>query len=263
MSRRRGKGEEPAGNLAAVYEGPEVLTALLAKAGSPVGADEVAATFQRAQAAGEARAEVIPTLFVEEPRFDSPETARRLYSNLFGLWARLAGGRGAHDDAPEAVPEPLTPPPLPERGSVAGDALPVELVETVWRHLSAIALSELQRRRDRFMNVQPDLVAWLEATPLPEAGAIAAADLAFEAWAMFDQAFGDRLRTVEYRDLRTLEKEPPPVESLQPAFAGYTAEQLDVLADEDASFDDGARAQVERAIASIVAALTGAVLEPS
>ena len=50
---------------------------------------------------------------------------------------------------------------------------------------------------------------------------------------MFDQAFGERLGAVEYRELRALEKEPPPLEASQPALAAYVAEQLDMLADED------------------------------
>jgi hypothetical protein len=262
-SRRRGKGEEAAPGITPVYEGPEVLTSLLARAGSPNGAEDVVAIFTRAQGAGEPRSAVIPTLFPDEPRFDTPDDARRLYSNLFGLWARLAAGLGAHDDAPEAVPEPSGPPPLPERGALPGNTLSADLVEAVWKNLAAAPPREVQRRRDRFVNAQPDLAAWLEATPLPDSGALAANDLAFEAWTMFDQAFGERLRTVEYRELRVLEREPPPLEAMQPALAGYAAEQLDVLADEDKTFGPAERGQLEKALATIGAALTEAVLEPS
>lgn len=263
MSRRRGKGEDAAPGIAPVYEGPEVLGALLRRAGSPSGIDDVVQLFHRAQAAGEPRSAVIPTLFPDEPRFAGPDEARRLYANLFGLWARLAAGLGAHDDAPEVVPEPAGPPPLPERGALSGRDLPAALVEAVWKNLAAASPREQQRRRDRFMNVQPDLVAWLDAAPLPEAGAVAAQDLAFEAWAMFDQAFGERLRAVEFRELAALEKEPPPAETTQPALAAYAAEQLDVLADDDPTFGPAERAQVERAVATIAAALTAAVREPS
>ncbi len=262
MSRRRGKGEVAPGGFEPVYEGPEVLTALLARAGSPHGAEEVAAVFQRALRAGEPRSAVVPTLFPEEPRFESPDAARRLYQNLFGLWERLAAGRGVHDDAPEAVPEPEAP-PLPERGALPGSTLTAELVEATWKYLAAAPPREVQRRRDRFQNAQPDLAAWLDAAPLPEAGALAATDLAFEAWTMFDQAFGERLRAVEYRDLRALEQEPPPAEEVQPALAAYAAEQLDALADEDPAFDAAARAAVERVVATVTAGLTEAVTEPS
>ncbi len=262
MSRRRGPGGDGPG-IPAVYEGPEVLTALLGKAGSPHGAEEAAERFRQAQTAGESRSSVIPTLFPEEPRFETPEDARRLYANLFGLWARLQAGLGVHDDTPEVVAEPEELDPLPERGSQPGDTLPAELVEGVWTALADSSPRELQRRRDRFLNAQPDLVAWLESLALPESAALATQDLAFEAWAMFDHAFGERLGSVEYRSLRELEKEPPPLAELQPALAAYAAEQLDLAGEEDPSFDAPARAQAERAVAALSAALTGAVVEPS
>jgi hypothetical protein len=262
MTRRRGGGRPAPTGIVAVYEGPEVLTALLERAGSPHDAEEVAAVFARAHAKGEQRSAVIPGLFPEEPRFDGPDAAHRLYSNLFGLWARIAAGRGAHDDAPEVLDEPPPPPPLPERGATPGDTVPAGLVEAVWRHLAATSPRELRRRRDRFENVQPDLVAWLETTPLSPAGALTAADLAFEAWAMLDQAFGEKLGVVGYRELREIEKEPPPLEACQPAIAGYVAEQLDNVADEDPALGPEDRAQVEKVLATVVSALTDAVREP-
>jgi hypothetical protein len=261
MSRRRGKDAAP--SIAPVYEGPQVLSALLRKAGSTSSAEDVVKVFQRAQAASEPRSAVIPTLFEEEPHFESPEDARRLYSNLFGLWARLAAGMGSHEDAPEVPAESAAPPPLPERGSAPGDHLTAEVVEAVWKNLAAASPREQQRRRDRFQNVQPDLAAWLDTLALPDDAAVAAQDLAFETWTMFDHAFGDRLGAVEYRELRALEKEPPPLESVQPPLAAYVTEQLDVLVDEDPSITPEAAAQVERTIATVAAALTGAVREPS
>ncbi len=80
---------------------------------------------------------------------------------------------------------------------------------------------------------------------------------------MFDQAFGDRLGAVEFRSLRALQDEPPPPEDAQPAVAAYVAEQLDHLADEEPGFGPAERAQVERAIAAVVAALGRAVRAPS
>ena len=256
---RGGREREAPAGIAPVYEGPEVLTALLARAGSPRDAEDVADAFRRAQEAGEPRAAVIPGLFDEEPRFESPDAARRLYGNLFGLWARLAAGLGPHDDAPEVSPEPPVAQPLPERGAAPGAVVPADVVEAVWRHLAAAPPREVQRRRDRFQNVQPDLAAWLEAATLPAAGALAALDLAFEAWAMLDQAFGDRLAAVDFATLRALESEPPPVEESQPALAAYVAEQLDNLADEDPAFGEPERAQVERTLAAAVAGLGQAV----
>jgi hypothetical protein len=215
---KKGRRDPAAGGVTAVYEGPEVLAALLGKAGCPLGVDEVAARFAAALAAGEQRSAVIPALFEDEPRFASPEDARRLYGNLFGLWGRIAEGRGPHDDAPAVVDEP-SPPDLPERGSVGGSSPPADVVDGVWRQLAAASPRDVQRLRDRFANTQPDLGAWLEELPLPDAALTAVLELAFETWAMFDQAFGERLGVAEWSALRDLEAEPPPVEADHPALA--------------------------------------------
>jgi hypothetical protein len=68
---------------------------------------------------------------------------------------------------------------------------------------------------------------------------------------------------VEWRALRELENEPPAMESTQAAFAGYAAEQLDLLEGEDEAFTAAARAQVERVVSTVVAALTGTLRLPS
>jgi hypothetical protein len=262
VTRGRGRARTgAAGGLPPIYEGPEALSALLARAGSPFNAEEVSGRFSAALAAGESRADVIPSLFEEEPRFASPADARRLYGNLFGLWARLASGLSAEDDAPAPVPAADAPAeealePLPPRGLVPGDELPAEVIEATWKWLDAAPTREAQRWRDRFANSQPDLAAWLDAVPLPERGSLAATDLCFEAWAMFDQAFGARLGAVGWSALRDLESEPPPVESVQPALAAYAAEQLDLLAGEDEDFTAADRAQLERVLATVAAALT-------
>jgi len=254
----RKKPKDRAEPRPAGYEGPEVLTALLARAGSPHGADEVAEHFRIACAAGEPRGDVIPALFPEEPRFESPEAARRLYGNLFGLWERVAAGLGADADEP-VLAEP--PPPAPDRGSVDGQVLPPAFVELAWRWLAALPERERSRLRDRFQNAQPDLDAWLSEVELPDVGGLATHDLAFEAWAMFDRAFDERLGDLDWKELRELEAEPPALESVQPALAAYVDEQLDNLQDEEPEFGAPERAQVERVVATVGAALTRAVAE--
>jgi hypothetical protein len=117
----------------------------------------------------------------------------------------------------------------------------------------------LAGQRDRFANTQPDLSAWLDQVDLPESGGVAATDLVFEAWAMLDHGFGDRLGAVAWKDVKAVESEPPPLESEEPAFAAYAAEQLDNLADDDPEFGPQERAQVERVLAAAAAALRRAV----
>ncbi|GEJ56685.1 hypothetical protein AMYX_14260 [Anaeromyxobacter diazotrophicus] len=249
-----------AGGLPAVYEGPEELSALLARAGSPHDADAVAERFREAQRLGHERADVIPGLFEDEPRFASPEDARRLYGNLFALWDRLARGLSISREEPEAPP-PLAPPAaaLPERGASPGTVLPPALVDAVWKHLDALTDRERQRLRDRFDGAQPNVTAWLDALTLPEAAALAVHDLAFEAWAMFDVAFGDRVDTVPFQTLRATHPEPATLETTQPALAAYVSEALDLVAEEDASFGAATRAEAERVLATVAAALTEAV----
>jgi hypothetical protein len=257
MASRKRSREAPEAT-AGGYEGPEVLTALLARAGCPHGTEEVAEHFRVAAAAGEPRSDVIPALFPDEPRFDTPDAARRLYANLFGLWDRVAAGLGVDADAP-ALAEPA--PVAPDRGSVEGRVLPPDFVEACWRWLAALPGREMTRLRDRFQNLQPDLDAWLGEVEVPDSGGLAAHDLVFETWAMMDRAFDDRLGDVEWKELRDLEAEPPALESVQPSLAAYVAEQLDNLEDEDDAFGLTERAQVERVIASAGAALTRVVAD--
>ncbi|HTT71648.1 MAG TPA: hypothetical protein VMG32_10525 [Anaeromyxobacteraceae bacterium] len=264
MPRRSKRGVYPGSSeegWAQVYEGPAVLSDLLGRAGSPHRAEEVAERFQRAQGSGEDRSDVIPALFPEEPRFSSPDEARRLYGNLFALWERVGADLSVSGDEPSAEPErPRPPPALPPRGAAHGSELTGALIDAVWKHLDALSERDRRRLRDRFESAQPNLSAWQQGLLLPDEAVPAAQDLAFETWAMFDVAFGDRVETVEFRDLRGLWDEPLPLEASQPALAAYVAEALDLVAEEDPAFGASARAQVERVIATVASALAGALL---
>jgi hypothetical protein len=261
---KQGRGAGPsgrAGGLPAVYEGPDELSALLARAGSPHDADAVAERFREAQRLGEERSEAIPALFEEEPHFATPDEAKRLYGNLFALWDRISRGLSISREAPEE-PAPAAEAEatkLPPRGTMAGHLLPAPLVDAVWKHLDALTDRERQRLRDRFGSAQPNVTAWLEALTLPESAALATNDLAFEAWAMFDVAFGDRVGTVPFQALRATHAEPTPLEGTQPALATYVAEALDLVAADDASFGAAPRAQAERVLATVAEVLTGAL----
>ena len=252
--------------LPGVYEGPVVLTTLLARAGSPHDSAVVAERFRAAQAEKQERSDVIPALFEEEPHFASPDEARRLYGNLFALWDRLARGMTVVDEDAETTPAPIPLPPpmipqatLPPRGETTGVLLPVRLVEAVWKHLDTLSEREQRRLRDRFENAQPNVTAWLDAIPLPDSGAAAAHDLAFESWAMYDVAFGDRVDTISFQTLRATHPEPRPLEATQPALAAYVREALDLVAEEDGTFGGAARAEVERVVATLAQGFSDAL----
>lgn len=258
------KRERRAGNpgITPQYEGPQVLEALLARAGCPLGSEEVEERFREAIENGVERSDAVPSLFDAEPRFESPEEARRLYANLFGLWARIRAGRGAGPEPlPVPAPEQTGPPPVPERGSATGREVPRDFVEAVWRHLDALPERDRRRARHHFETAQPDLASWVDALPLPDVGAVAASDLVFECWAMLDAAFGDRLGTASWADIRALGSEPPPLEHEQPAIAAYVAEVLDLVAAEEPDFGPSERAQVERAMATAIAAMDRALTD--
>lgn len=253
---KRERREGGAPSIAPEYEGPEVLDSLLSQAGCPLVTAEVEERFREAITAGLDRSDAVPALFDKEPRFGSPDEARRLYANLFGLWSRVRAGRGAGAEAlPTPVPDAAAPPPVPERGSVPGRSVPPDLVEVVWRHLDALPERDRRRARHRFEAAQPDLAAWVDALPLPDVGAVAASDLVFECWAMLDTAFGDRLGPASWGDIRALAAEPPPLEHEQPALDAYVSEVLDLVAAEEPGFGPSERAQVERAMAAAVAAM--------
>jgi hypothetical protein len=72
---------------------------------------------------------------------------------------------------------------------------------------------------------------------------------------MLDQAFGDRVSTARFADLRAFEREPPPLPASQPALAAYVDEVLDLVVEEETGFGEDDRAAVERAIATAAAAL--------
>ncbi|HET7753464.1 MAG TPA: hypothetical protein VFK85_06115 [Anaeromyxobacteraceae bacterium] len=258
VKRDRRAGSSP--GIPAEYEGPEVLDALLSRAGCPLGTADVEERFREAIAAGLERSDAVPALFEEEPRFGSPDEARRLYANLFGLWSRVrsGGGKGAETPAPVRGQEEAAQ-SVPERGSTTGREVPRDVVEIVWRHLDALPERDRRRARHRFETAQPDLAAWVDALPLPDVGAVAASDLVFECWAMLDTAFGDRLGPASWSDIRELASEPPPLEHEQRALASYVAEVLDLVAAEEPGFGPPERAQVERAMATAIAAMDRAL----
>src|SRR5690606_11218872 len=114
--RRQGKKESSARELDRIYEGIDILDALLVEAGAEVDGKGAIARLAAAIAERRPASEVIPSLFPTEPRFASSEYARRLYGNLFGVWDLLLAGR-----SPEDLARARTPAPAPAREEFAFD----------------------------------------------------------------------------------------------------------------------------------------------
>ncbi|MCI0573333.1 MAG: hypothetical protein L0Y66_21515 [Myxococcaceae bacterium] len=219
MGRSKGSGEE----LTRQFEGSALLDDLLALAGSRYDTDGVVVAFRAALKEGHEAREAIPTLFDGEPHFPSPEIARRLYGNLFGLWDVLAEGGPLTLEAPPPreprhKPE-KTPPPSPFGPEGPGEAF----VEQAWRHLE-----DDERSRTRllhaFENRQDGLLEALDVAGLSDEGYGVARFLLFELHAFLE--LGRPGKGLPRVDSRALEAEPPEGTALPPALVAYAEEAL-------------------------------------
>jgi hypothetical protein len=165
------------------FEGPEVLAKLLADSGCELTVDDVAAEFDAALEEGTPANEVIDLLWEIEPRFKSPDVARRTFSNLFGLYEQMA-----QDMAAELVTLEE------EQAQDPAKPLRADFVDRAWAELDDLARPELKRAHDRFDNREADVAAFLfetlSAADVGEPGLEAAEDLAFQTWWLCARARG-------------------------------------------------------------------------
>jgi hypothetical protein len=207
-----------------------VLAELLAIAGSPVTVEDVKSLFSEAFEEHEEPGAVFPDLFEEEPRFPSPEVARRLYANLFGLWDRIS----AQEFGEPTVGKPVRPtrsPPMPRPPPIEGWEIPADYIEQVFQFLTRVDERERRKLRDRFDQRETALIDAIQTLALPPASEELGLDLAFELWAMAELALGKRVGRARFGKLR----EPNPEPSGQTALESYLTEWLDeaTLDDED------------------------------
>ncbi|MSP71797.1 MAG: hypothetical protein EXR76_06395 [Myxococcales bacterium] len=160
------------------YEGPEVLAELLKSSSCELTVEDVIEEFLAAIEEGSEAAELIPLLWEGEPKFSTPERARRTFSNLFGLWDAVTRN---------AVGELLMPDQDPD------SPLGTEYVDRAWRALDELAEKEQQRARDRFDNVQAELATWVfeKLAPVSQISQEVALDLAFECWFIAEHVRGE------------------------------------------------------------------------
>ncbi len=217
MSRSRGRGPD----FVPHFEGPQTLDELLELSGSPCDTAEVLARMQAAQAEGEPRDAVIPTLFEGEPHFASPEVARRLFQNLLGLWEMVGEGRPVRLDEGPRPPRPKKVKPVPPPPFAPGEPS-AEFVEAAWRYLEDDE-KERTRRQHAFENRQDALLGALDAAGLTDEGYAVARYLLFELHAMLELGWPPGLASVDPTVLEKPGTEVPPVPQ---ALAAYAEESL-------------------------------------
>lgn len=187
------------------FEGAELLDGLLDLAGSPFDSNEVLARFVAGHQAGASPSEVIPTLFDGEPRFPSPDVARRLYQNLFGLWDLVTSGRKVELEPTKRPPREKNEKPTPPSPWDAAQGPDKAFVEAAWRYLDALPEDD-PRAQERlvhaFENRQDALIQWLDEQDLPDAPYAALRYLLFELHAMLELGSPHGVGTVDARALR-------------------------------------------------------------
>jgi hypothetical protein len=168
------------------FEGRVVLEKLLAASGTIADAEDVAGAFEKAVKEGVPAPVVIQALWEDEPRFESPDDAARLFGNLLGLYELIAEGQKVDLSAPGAKvkrekatrPEPF------------GDEGPTDaFVESAWRWFDDFP-KERQRFEHAFENRQDALISWLDDAGLDDAGFALARHLVGEVFAMLELGGG-------------------------------------------------------------------------
>jgi hypothetical protein len=239
-------------DLERFFEGQDALSALLIRAGSTHNASTCEALFAEAAKAGQSPAAVFPTLFKAEPRFASPDDARRLYGNLFGLWDLVASGRSMPRSAPPA-PEPR--PPVERPAPMEGDRADARFVEAAWKYLADLPQKEAARLRDRYEETQTHLAEFVrEVSPPREPAADTADAIAFEIWAIHDLAFGPAPRRASQKRLAELHRQP--IAPTQEAIATYAFESLtEAQLDEEQPINEEEKTSIGLIVVTLLAAL--------
>jgi hypothetical protein len=164
------------------FEGQEVLQKLLTESGSIVDVEDVAGAFKKAVKDGVPAPVVIQALWDDEPRFNSPDDAARLFGNLLGLYELIASGDSVDLKARGVkVKREKAPRPEPFGKNEPDDSF----IESAWRYFDDFP-KERQRFEHAFENRQDALVSWLDGSGLEDAGFALARHLTGEVFAMLE-----------------------------------------------------------------------------
>lgn len=248
----RSQNRRERADLERSFDGPDILAELLQLSGSPLEVEEVAARMKEAQEAGEPPSAVFPTFFEEEPRFQDPELARKLYGNLFGLWELIESGAPLQPGATfqqgpaRARKEKKTPPPAP--GKFGPEGPDDAWVETAWRYLEELDERGLSRLEHAFENRQDALLGFLDDERLTDEGYALARQLLFELFSMIELGAPNGVGSADP------DTAAGPLHEVPPALREYAEETLlEAEQDEDANAEQGKRVRekVERGLAAL------------
>lgn len=164
------------------FEGYEVLQKLLAASGALADAEDVVEAFKMASAEGVSAREVISDLWLDEPRFDTPADAARLFGNLLGLFDLVLAGE-VPDDTKRA---PRVKKVKASRPEPFGDEGPTRGFLDAASRWFADHPKERERFNHAFDNRQDALVSWLDDSGLSDAGFGLARYLLGDAFAMLE-----------------------------------------------------------------------------
>jgi hypothetical protein len=152
-------------SLERIFEGRQVLDSLLSQCGSLADTEDVYGAFVKAAQSQSGAAVVIDALWEDEPRFSSPEQARRLFSNLLGLFALVESGQKVRLDVPKSgpirAPKASKPKPFGQEGPSDDD------IAAALRYFSDWP-KEFVRFSDAFDNKQDALLTCLDEAALAD-----------------------------------------------------------------------------------------------
>jgi len=149
------------------FEGYDVLNKLLAESGAIADAQDVADAFAQAQKDGVAAPDVIHDLWVDEPRFDRPAHAARLFGNLLALFDLVASGEAP---APATEHEPRVKRVKASKpGEFGSEGPDAEYLKSASRFFDDYP-KERERHHHAFDNRQDALVSWLDDSGLSDDG---------------------------------------------------------------------------------------------
>lgn len=231
------------------FEGQAVLQKLLTASGSLADVEDVHAAFQKAVADNVPAPVVIQALWDEEPRFDTPAQAARLFGNLLGLYELVAAGKQVDlGKKVERIKREKAKRPAPFGAGGPDEAF----VEAAWRFFDD-APKERQRLAHAFDNRQDALVSWLDEAGLDDEAFALARHVVSELFAMLELG-GAKVGPVAVERL----PKKPAADALPAALAAWVDERVqEALDDEvlDAKAGEAVRGVALRAGAGLWAAV--------